>query len=174
MPPATDRPPLANNDATNTKPRARPEPAARPAVSAAAQFVGQCMSPLATDSKLGMVSSPVSPKTPSVRKSVASELESAAAEKLSAPSVVAVQDSKTSVTADGGTKVEACKKRPLEDVVPHDGEAPVKKKKKKSSFKNMMAAMLAPKKSDKEKTAEHKQAISKSLGGGGFSKLEKI
>jgi hypothetical protein len=167
MPPATDRPPLANNDATNTKPRARPEPAARPAVSAAAQFVGQCMSPLAADSKLGMVSSPVSPKTPSVRKSVAAELESA-------PSVVAVQDSKTSVTADGGTKVEACKKRPLEDVVPHDGEAPVKKKKKKSSFKNMMAAMLAPKKSDKEKTAEHKQAISKSLGGGGFSKLEKI
>lgn len=54
--------------------------------------------------------------------------------------------------------------------------APVKKtkkKKKKAGYKNMMAAMMAG--SDKkDEIAKEKELLQKGLGGGNFSKIEKI
>ena len=47
-----------------------------------------------------------------------------------------------------------------------------KKKKKKTGYKNMMATMMAG--SDKKDIAKEKQLLAKSLGGGNFSKIEKI
>jgi hypothetical protein len=51
--------------------------------------------------------------------------------------------------------------------------APVKKKKKKkTSYKNMMATMLAG--TDHKDIAKEREALSKGLGGGAFSKIDKI
>ena len=48
----------------------------------------------------------------------------------------------------------------------------LKKKKKKAGYKNMMATMMAG--SDKKDIAKEKQLLAKGLGGGNFSKIEKI
>jgi hypothetical protein len=52
--------------------------------------------------------------------------------------------------------------------------APVKKKKKKkkAGYKDMMASMMAG--SDKKDIAKEKELLAKGLGGGNFSKIEKI
>lgn len=47
-----------------------------------------------------------------------------------------------------------------------------KKKKKKNGYKNMMASMMAG--SEKKDIAKEKELLAKSLGGGNFSKIEKI
>merc|ERR1712008_399392 len=47
-----------------------------------------------------------------------------------------------------------------------------KKKKKKTGYKNMMASMMAG--SDKKDVAKEKELLAKGLGGGSFSKIEKI
>merc|ERR1711933_660843 len=47
-----------------------------------------------------------------------------------------------------------------------------KKKKKKTGYKNMMASMMAG--SDKKDIVKEKELLSKGLGGGNFSKIEKI
>jgi len=50
-----------------------------------------------------------------------------------------------------------------------------KKKKKKQSYKDMMAQILKPKITDKERMAIKKQSVmNNGLGGGSFGKLEKI
>eukprot|EP00532_Pseudo-nitzschia_australis_P002433 CAMPEP_0168186624 /NCGR_PEP_ID=MMETSP0139_2-20121125/14548_1 /TAXON_ID=44445 /ORGANISM="Pseudo-nitzschia australis, Strain 10249 10 AB" /LENGTH=149 /DNA_ID=CAMNT_0008108677 /DNA_START=157 /DNA_END=606 /DNA_ORIENTATION=+ len=48
----------------------------------------------------------------------------------------------------------------------------VRRKKKKSGYKNMMATMMAA--SDKKDVAKEKKLLDKGLGGGAFSKIEKI
>ena len=47
-----------------------------------------------------------------------------------------------------------------------------KKKKKKNGYKNMMATMMAG--SDKKDVIKEKELLAKGLGGGNFSKIEKI
>ena len=47
-----------------------------------------------------------------------------------------------------------------------------KKKKKKTGYKNMMATMMAG--TDKKDIALEKEILAKGLGGGNFSKIEKI
>ena len=47
-----------------------------------------------------------------------------------------------------------------------------KKKKKKTGYKNMMASMMSG--SDKKDIAKEKEILAKGLGGGVFSKIEKI
>ena len=49
-----------------------------------------------------------------------------------------------------------------------------KRKRKKSSFNDIMSGLMTPKKSVEEERAEHRARISKSLGGGGFQKIEKL
>jgi len=48
----------------------------------------------------------------------------------------------------------------------------MKKKKKKTSYKNMMATMMAG--TDSKDIAKEREELSKGLGGGAFSKIEKI
>mmetsp|Transcript_12939 Transcript_12939/g.30530 ORF Transcript_12939/g.30530 Transcript_12939/m.30530 type:complete len:152 (-) Transcript_12939:211-666(-) len=50
--------------------------------------------------------------------------------------------------------------------------APSKKKKKKTGYKNMMATMMAG--SDKKDILKEKEILAKGLGGGNFSKIERI
>ena len=47
-----------------------------------------------------------------------------------------------------------------------------KKKKKKASYKNMMANMMAG--TEKKDVAKEREALAKGLGGGAFSKIDKI
>jgi hypothetical protein len=64
MPPATDRPPLANNDATNTKPRARPEPAPAPAAPVPAPSAWQMRAKPAWQSGDGSYGGHTAPPAP--------------------------------------------------------------------------------------------------------------
>ena len=56
------------------------------------------------------------------------------------------------------------------------GASPVKKKakKKKGGYASLMASVMAPTLSDADKAAELEAKVAKGLGGGQFSKLEKI
>jgi len=53
-------------------------------------------------------------------------------------------------------------------------ESPKKKKKKKNSYANMMSDIMKPKMTDEDKERELAEKMNKSLGGGTFSKLDKI
>ena len=53
-------------------------------------------------------------------------------------------------------------------------ESPQKKKKKKDTYASMMATVMAPSVSDEEKKRELDVKLKSTLGGGQFSKLDKI
>lgn len=102
-----------------------------------------------------------------------------------APAIADVPDSneKTPSIAENvdqsetSTKKTATSKQLIEEVqtaAPSAGvTAPLKKKKKKKTgYKNMMASMMAG--SDKKDFAKDKELLAKGLGGGNFSKVEKI
>ena len=62
---------------------------------------------------------------------------------------------------------------PVETLAPVVACAPTKKKKKKTSYKSMMSSMMAGNK-ERDVKAEQRDKLSKGLGGGKFSKIEKI
>jgi len=72
------------------------------------------------------------------------------------------------------TPLEQPKDEPKEPESSTAATAPLKKKKKKkkAGYKNMMATMMAG--SDKKDIAKEKEFLKKGLGGGNFSKIEKI
>lgn len=86
------------------------------------------------------------------------------------------------VAAPAAEKVscEQCLPASPEPVKEESTEAPAaapavlkkKKKKKKNGYKNMMATMMAG--SGEKDIAKEKQLLAKGLGGGNFSKIEKI
>ena len=49
-----------------------------------------------------------------------------------------------------------------------------KKKKKKNSYKDMMSGIMAPTRSEEEARKEYEEKMKQTLGGGEFSKLDKI
>ena len=49
-----------------------------------------------------------------------------------------------------------------------------KKSKKKSSYKDFMKSMMGPRKTDKQVQSDHQEKLMKNLGGGAFSKIDKI
>ena len=53
-------------------------------------------------------------------------------------------------------------------------KSPVKKKKKKNAYASMMAGIMAPTMTDEEKAAEQLKKLQSGLGGGTFSKLDKL
>jgi len=62
---------------------------------------------------------------------------------------------------------------PLPEPVAPVASTPTKKKKKKTSYKSMMSSMMSGNK-ERDVQAESRAQISKGLGGGKFSKIEKI
>merc|ERR1711935_812746 len=79
--------------------------------------------------------------------------------------------------SETSTKKTATSKQPIEEVQTAAPSAAVtaplkKKKKKKTGYKNMMASMMLG--SDKKDFAKDKELLAKGLGGGNFSKIEKI
>jgi hypothetical protein len=61
-----------------------------------------------------------------------------------------------------------------EDILGLQVEKKKKKKKKKGGYADMMAEMMKPKQTDEEHRAQQTQHLAKNLGGGNFSKMDRI
>lgn len=93
-----------------------------------------------------------------------------------APADKEVLSSSTGMAADSAA-VSPAQDSPVEiekTVNAAPKESPKKKKKKKNSYANMMTEIMKPKMTDEDKERELAEKMNKSLGGGTFSKLDKI
>jgi hypothetical protein len=63
---------------------------------------------------------------------------------------------------------------PEKAVAAVQADSPKKKKKKKNTYASMMADVMAPTLSEQDKQRETEEKLKKCVGGGQFSKLEKI
>ena len=63
---------------------------------------------------------------------------------------------------------------PVKPAATVQADSPKKKKKKKNAYASMMAGVMAPTLTDEEKKRENDEKIKRSMGGGQFSKLDKI
>jgi len=81
----------------------------------------------------------------------------------------------TTVSAEGAAAVPASPVATCAEAEPVANETPKKKKKvKKNRYKDIIASRMTSSRTDEDVQREHKEKLEASMGGGQFSKVEKI